>query len=80
VTKLNQGVGGAVALAIPTLFGFDAQREITPQAAIGLKVAFVAWPCLLLVPMLLLAWRYPLDRRAHGVLARRLASRMEIPA
>jgi Na+/melibiose symporter-like transporter len=80
VTKLNQGVGGAVALAIPTLFGFDAQRGITPEAAFGLKVAFVAWPCLLLVPMLLLAWRYPLDRRAHGVLARRLASRPEIPA
>jgi glycoside/pentoside/hexuronide:cation symporter, GPH family len=80
VTKLNQGVGGAVALAIPTLFGFDAHRGITPEAAFGLKVAFVAWPCLLLVPMLLLAWRYPLDRRAHGVLARRLASRPEIPA
>jgi Na+/melibiose symporter-like transporter len=80
VTKLNQGVGGAVALAIPTLFGFDAKRAITPEAAFGLKVAFVAWPCLLLVPMLLLAWRYPLDRRAHGVLARRLASRPEIPA
>jgi Na+/melibiose symporter-like transporter len=75
VTKLNQGVGGAVALAIPTLFGFDAQREITPEAAFGLKVAFVAWPCLLLLPMLVLAWRYPLDRRAHGVLARRLAGR-----
>ncbi len=75
VTKLNQGVGGAVALAIPTLFGFDAQREITPDAAFGLKVAFVAWPCLLLVPMLVLAWRYPLDRRAHSVLARRLACR-----
>jgi len=77
VTKLNQGVGGAVALAIPTLFGFDAQREITPEAAFGLKVAFVAWPCLLLVPMLVLAWRYPLDRRAHGVLARRLACRTD---
>ena len=80
VTKLNQGVGGAVALAIPALFGFDARREMTPEAAFGLKVAFVAWPCLLLVPMLLLAWRYPLDRRAHGVLARRLASRPEIAA
>jgi len=80
VTKLNQGVGGAIALAIPTLFGFDAQREVTPAAVIGLKLAFVGWPCLLLLPMLLLAWRYPLDRRAHGVLARRLASRPEIPA
>ena len=28
-----------------------------------------------LLKMLALAWRYPLDRRAHGILARRLASR-----
>jgi Na+/melibiose symporter-like transporter len=77
VTKLNQGVGGAVALAIPTLFGFDARQEITASAALGLKVAFVAWPCLLLVPMLALAWRYPLGRRAHGILARRLERRPE---
>jgi len=75
VTKLNQGVGGAIALSIPTLFGFSGKGEITATAATGLKIAFVAWPSLLLVPMLILAWRYPLDRRAHGILARRLARR-----
>ena len=77
VTKLNQGVGGAIALAIPAWFGFEARDEITPAGAFGLKMAFVAWPCLLLAPMLLLAWRYPLGRRAHGILARRLATRQE---
>jgi Na+/melibiose symporter-like transporter len=80
VTKLNQGVGGAIALAIPAAFGFDPQAPITPAAAFGLKVAFVAWPGLLLVPMLVLAWRYPLGRRQHGILARRLATRPEIQA
>jgi Na+/melibiose symporter-like transporter len=75
VTKLNQGIGGAIALAIPTLFGFSGKGELSATAALGLKTAFVAWPCLLLAPMLILAWRYPLDRRAHGILARRLASR-----
>lgn len=80
VTKLNQGVGGAIALAIPAWFGFDAQGEVTPTAALGLKIAFVLWPCLLLVPMGLLAWRYPLGRRAHGILARRLAARQEVKA
>ena len=75
VTKLNQGVGGAIALFIPTLFGFTGKGAVTADSAVGLKLAFVAWPCLLLVPMLALAWRYPLDRRAHGILARRLASR-----
>lgn len=73
VTKLNQGVGGAIALAIPAFFGFTATGELGDRAALGLKLAFVAWPFALLVPMLVLAWRYPLDRRAHGILARRIA-------
>ena len=75
VTKLNQGVGGAIALAIAALFGFTGKGETAAAAATGLKLAFVAWPCLLLLPMLVLAWRYPLDRRAQGILARRLARR-----
>ena len=75
VTKLNQGVGGAIALAIAALFGFTGKGETTAEAATGLKLAFVLWPCLLLLPMLVLAWRYPLDRRAQGILARRLARR-----
>ena len=49
----NQGVGGAIALAMPLWFGFDAQAQVTPDSALGLKVAFVAWPCALLAPMLL---------------------------
>lgn len=75
VTKLNQGVGGAIALSIPTLFGFTGKGEPTQIAVLGLKAAFVIWPGLLLLPMIWLAWRYPLDRRAHGILARRLAAR-----
>ncbi len=75
VTKLNQGVGGAIALFIPTLFGFSGKGELTQSAVLGLKLSFVAWPCLLLLPMIWLAWRYPIDRRAHRILSRRLASR-----
>ncbi|MEJ2513821.1 MAG: MFS transporter [Gammaproteobacteria bacterium] len=77
VTKLNQGIGGAIALAIPAAFGFTAKGALSDQAVLGLKVAFVAWPCLLLVPMLVLAWRYPLDRRAHAILRRRIARTAE---
>jgi Na+/melibiose symporter-like transporter len=75
VTKLNQGVGGAIALFIPTLFGFSGKGELAGTAVLGLKLAFVAWPCVLLIPMIWLAWRYPLDRRAHRILSRRLSSR-----
>lgn len=79
VTKLNQGVGGAIALAIPAGFGFAEQGPVSAQVATGLKLAFVAWPCALLVPMLWLAWRYPLGRRAHGILARRLSAAGRAP-
>jgi Na+/melibiose symporter-like transporter len=75
VTKLNQGIGGAIALALPTFFGFTGKGVPTDTAITGLKVAFVAWPILLLAPMSVLAWRYPLDRRRQGILARRLAAR-----
>ena len=75
VTKLNQGVGGAIALFIPTLFGFSGKGELAGTAVLGLKLAFVGWPCLLLMPMIWLAWRYPLGRRAHRILSRRLVSR-----
>jgi Na+/melibiose symporter-like transporter len=75
VTKLNQGIGGAIALAIPTVFGFTTGASPSGEAVLGLKLAFVVWPCLLLLPMLALAWRYPLNRRAQHILQRRLAGR-----
>ncbi|NGX17406.1 MFS transporter [Wenzhouxiangella sp. XN24] len=75
VTKLNQGLGGAIALSIPALFGFSGQAAPSAHGVLGLKLAFVAWPCVLLALMLALAWRYPLDRRAHGILARRIGRR-----
>jgi len=77
VTKLNQGAGGAAALAIAGLFGFSGKGDATGAAATGLKVAFVGWPVLLLVPMIALAWRYPLDRRAQTILRRRLDQRAD---
>ena len=59
VTTLNQGIGGAVALAITGLFGFEAKQALTERWVTGLRLGFVAWPCLLLIPMLVMAWRYP---------------------
>ncbi|MBS3744736.1 MAG: MFS transporter [Wenzhouxiangellaceae bacterium] len=76
VTKLNQGAGGGAALAIAGLFGFTGKEDATGAAVIGLKFAFVGWPCLLLVPMIVLAWRYPLDRRAQRLLRNRLDRRL----
>ncbi|SHI21407.1 MFS transporter [Ferrimonas marina] len=75
VTKLCQGVGGAIALAIPAALGFSGKAAVSGKAVWGLKLGFVAWPCLLLLPMMALAWRYPLGRHRQGILARRLARR-----
>ena len=68
VVKLNQGVGGAIGLSIPAWFGFSAQDALSDSAVTGLKLAFAGWPCLLLAPMAVLAWRYPLDRKTHSAL------------
>ena len=76
VTKINQGLGGAVALIIAGLFGFSGKGEATGAAVTGLKFAFVGWPCLLLVPMIVMAWRYPLDRRGQRLLRNRLDRRI----
>ncbi len=76
ITKFNQGIGGAIALAIPAAFGFTGKSALTGEAIGGLKLGFVIWPCLLLVPMMVLAWRYPLTRHRQGVLARRLDRRI----
>jgi Na+/melibiose symporter-like transporter len=74
VTKLNQGVGGAIALSITALFGFDARQALTGEAVTGLQLGFIVWPCLLLLPMMLMAWHYPLGRRAHRILRKRLST------
>ena len=75
VTKINQGVGGALALAIAGLFGFSGKDAVAGWAVTGLKFAFVGWPCLLLLPMIVMAWRYPLDRRGQRILRNRLDRR-----
>ncbi len=77
VTKLNQGAGGAAALAIAGLFGFSGKEALSDGGALGLKIAFVGWPILLLLPMIRMAWFYPLDRRAHATLRRRLDQRQD---
>ena len=74
VTKLNQGIGGSAALAIAGLFGFSGKEDAVGTAAIGLQLAFVGWPIALLIPMIVMAWRYPLNRRAQSILRRRLDS------
>jgi Na+/melibiose symporter-like transporter len=75
VTKLNQGIGGSAALAIAGVFGFSGKLDAVGTAVIGLQLAFVGWPIVLLIPMIAMAWRYRLNRRAHSILRRRLDSR-----
>lgn len=76
IIKFNQGIGGAIALGIAALFGFTGKSTLEGLAVTGLKLGFVIWPCVLLVPTLILAWRYPLTRHRQGLLARRLDRRI----
>jgi Na+/melibiose symporter-like transporter len=74
VTKLNQGIGGAVALAIPALFGFTgghgadtARADARPEGGLHR----LAMPAARADAHAGLAFP-PLGRRAHGILSRRL--------
>ncbi|QIZ78159.1 MFS transporter [Ferrimonas lipolytica] len=74
--KLNQGFGSALALGIAAFFGFSGKGELSESASVGLKLGFIVWPSLLLLPMLWLVWHYRLGKTSQRALQRRLASRI----
>jgi GPH family glycoside/pentoside/hexuronide:cation symporter len=77
VTKLNAIPGGAVALMIVGLMGYQPKLAgaNSAHAILGLKIAFVIAPGILFGLAILLACVFPIDRRRQGIISRRLASR-----
>ena len=63
------------------VFTFDFGRSWSTNQLVSEVLLTRVGPTLtVMVPMLVLAWRYPLGRRQHGILARRLATRREMQA
>jgi GPH family glycoside/pentoside/hexuronide:cation symporter len=77
VLKFNEAVGGAAAFFLLALFGFNAKLGAAngPQAMLGLKLAFIVIPSLIFASSAIFIWRFPIDKRRQGIIARRLAQR-----
>lgn len=73
--KIGLGAGAGAALVIASLFGFDAQTDNTGLALVGFFVAFLGIPIVLNLLATALAAVFPIDRRRHRIIRKRLASR-----
>ena len=66
--------GGALGVALLGFFGFDPKLAAqTEGARLGLMLTFCGLPALLLLLAVPLLWRFPIDARRQGIIARRLS-------
>jgi len=77
VTKANGAVGGGLGLVLIGLIGFTPKGDNTPHVVIGFKLIVLILPALLLVLSGVAAWLFPLDRRRHDIVRRRILARTE---
>ena len=85
--KLATAIAGAGAVAILGLAGFQegttgGANIVQPESALtALRILVAFVPLLMLIPAMIAAWRYPLDRETHEAnlqeLARRRAGQVE---
>ena len=74
VKKLGITLGGGFGFLFVSLFGFDAKGENEALAMTGFFLAFILIPQILYAMGGLFAWLFPLNKRRHAIVLRRLAS------
>ena len=74
LVKLTSAVGGGLALALVGWFGFSTQSDavMTNLTRIGVLSVFIGLHTVLQLIAVWLILRFPLDRRRHGIVRRRL--------
>lgn len=70
--KIGLGAGAGVALTISALFGFDAQGNNEGLALAGFFIAFLGIPIALNILATVLAAVFPITRRRHQIIRKRL--------
>ena len=76
VTKIGFALGIGIGLNFLGWFNFDAQAAVQPDSAkTALRVATGGIPMLMLIPAVLMMWRFPLGRRRHAEIRRLLEAR-----
>lgn len=77
LTKFGYGVGGALGLGLAGWYGFDpAATAHTEEGVFGLRVAMTMIPPLFLMITLISIVFMPIDARRHGIIQRRITSRI----
>jgi Na+/melibiose symporter-like transporter len=77
VTKANGAAGGGLALVLVGLCGFKAGVENAPAAIAGFKLAVLVLSSMIVAGSGLAAWLFPLDRRRHDIVRRRILARSD---
>ncbi len=73
VTKIGFALGIGIGLNFVGIFGFDSQAVVQSTTAItSLRLGTGAVPGLLLIPAILIMWRFPLDREQHAAIRQSL--------
>lgn len=73
IVKVGLAVGGGASLIVAGLFGFDPQGVDQTDAMAGFFLAFIVIPILLNLISFGFAVRFPLNRRRHAIVVRRLS-------
>jgi glycoside/pentoside/hexuronide:cation symporter, GPH family len=74
VNKAGIAIGGGFALVIVGLFGFSVGGDNDSLAMTGFYMAFLGIPILLYITSIVLILNFPIDKRRHGIIRRRLDS------
>lgn len=77
VTKANGAAGGGLALVLVGLCGFKAGAENAPAAIAGFKLAVLVLSSVIVAGSGLAAWLFPLGRRRHDIVRRRILARSD---
>lgn len=73
--KVNGAVGGGLGLVLIGWLGFSGHGRDVPAAVSGFKAVCLGAPAVLLAGAAVVAWAFPLDRRRHEIVRRRITAR-----
>lgn len=65
ISKATAAAGGPLALLIVGLFGYQPGANNDVTAVLGLRIVFNVLPAVLVLPGLLLLWRFPMNDARH---------------
>jgi len=76
IQKFGITIGGALALILVGLFGFDPASNTNSESTMrGFFTVFIWIPLVLNLIAAMFAWRFPITRKRYGVIRRRLDQR-----